>query len=181
MAHFAKISENNIVLQVLTLDNENMLNDQNQETESVGQQYLETHNNWPSNLWIQTSYNTINNQHIKGGTAFRGNYAGIGYSWDSSNNIFWPPQPFNSWTKNTSTASWEAPITVPSITTYTGVWTQEEIDNSEAPAGTNAGDEKITRYQLFWDEDLYQSNNTRGWKARKLDDSIVVWNGTSWE
>jgi len=38
MAHFAKISENNIVLQVLTLDNENMLNDQNQETESVGQQ-----------------------------------------------------------------------------------------------------------------------------------------------
>jgi len=138
-------------------------------------------NNWPSNLWIQTSYNTINNQHIKGGTAFRGNYAGIGYSWDSSNNIFWPPQPFNSWTKNTSTASWEAPITVPSITTYTGVWTQEEIDNSEAPAGTNAGDEKITRYQLFWDEDLYQSNNTRGWKARKLDDSIVVWNGTAWE
>ena len=59
--------------------------------------------------------------------------------------------------------------------------TQEEIDNSEAPAGTNAGDEKITRYQLFWDEDLYQSNNTRGWKARKLDDSIVVWNGTAWE
>ena len=45
--------------------------------------------------------------------------------------------------------------------------TQEEIDNSEAPAGTNAGDEKITRYQLFWDEDLYQSNNTRGNKTGK--------------
>ena len=181
MAHFAKISENNIVLQVLTLNNEDMLNDQNQETESVGQQYLETHNNWPSHLWIQTSYNTSGNIHSNGGDAFRGNYAGIGYTWDLTNNMFWHPKPFNSWTKNILTASWEAPLTIPNIITYTDTWTQEEIDDLYAPEGTNAGDEKPSQYSLFWDEDLYQADNTKGWKARETNDTIVVWNGSIWE
>ena len=58
MAHFAKISEENEVLTVLTVDNKDLLNDEGVETESVGQAYLEKHNNWPANLWIQTSYNT---------------------------------------------------------------------------------------------------------------------------
>jgi hypothetical protein len=44
MAHFAKITETNEVLQVLTLDNSNMLNADGVEDETVGQQYLETHN-----------------------------------------------------------------------------------------------------------------------------------------
>ena len=89
MAHFAKISEDNIVLQVLTLDNKDMLNENNVATESVGQAYLQQHNNWPSHLWIQTSYNTSQNQHKLGGTPFRGNYAGINSIWDSENQIFW--------------------------------------------------------------------------------------------
>ena len=67
-------------------------------------------------MWIQTSYNTQGNQHNNGGTAFRGNYAGIGYTWDEDNEIFWPKKPHASWTKNTSTASWDAPITYPSVT-----------------------------------------------------------------
>jgi hypothetical protein len=58
MAHFAKISENNEVLQYLTLNNSDMLNTDGVEDETVGQQYLEQHNNWPAHLWIQTSYNT---------------------------------------------------------------------------------------------------------------------------
>ena len=58
MAHFAKISETNEVLTVLTLNNSDMLNLENVETETVGQAYLEKHNNWPLHLWIQTSYNT---------------------------------------------------------------------------------------------------------------------------
>ena len=58
MAHFAKISEENEVLTVLTVDNKDLLNDEGVETESVGQAYLEKHNNWPAHLWIQTSYNT---------------------------------------------------------------------------------------------------------------------------
>ena len=109
MAHFAKISEQNEVLTVLTLNNSDMLNDDGVETESVGQAYLEQHNNWPAHLWIQTSYNTRSNTHRKGGTPFRGNYAAIGMTWDSSNNIFWAPQPFPSWSKNTTTAQWESP------------------------------------------------------------------------
>ena len=61
MAHFAKISEQNEVLAVLTLNDSDMLNDQGVETESVGQQYLEKNNHWPAHLWIQTSYNTHQN------------------------------------------------------------------------------------------------------------------------
>ena len=109
MAHFAKISEENVVLQVLTLADKDCKNEEGVETESVGQTYLETHNNWPAHLWIQTSYNTRHNQHTLGGTPFRGNYAGIGGTWDSENQIFWPPRPFASWTKNTTTAQWDCP------------------------------------------------------------------------
>ena len=58
MAHFAKIGLNGKVLQVLTLNNSDMLNADGVEDESVGQQYLQKHHNWPSHLWIQTSYNT---------------------------------------------------------------------------------------------------------------------------
>ena len=181
MAHFAKISENKEVLQVLTLDNKDMLNTDGVEDETVGQIYLQKNNNWPSHLWIQTSYNTSGNIHNNGGTAFRGNYAGIGYTWDSTNNMFWHPKPFNSWTKNILTASWEAPLTIPNITTYIDTWTQEEIDNLYAPEGTNVGDEKPSQYSLFWDEDLYLADNTKGWKARETNDTIVVWNGSIWE
>ena len=80
MAHFAKLGANSKVIQVLTLDNKDMLNADGVEDEAVGQQYLEQHNNWPAQMWIQTSYNTSGNQHKDGGTPFRGNYAGIGYT-----------------------------------------------------------------------------------------------------
>ena len=110
MAHFAKIGLNGKVLTVLTLDNSNMLNASGNTDETVGQQYLEFHNNWPAQMWIQTSYNTYNNQHKNGGTPFRGNFAGIGSIWDEDNNIFWPPKPFASWIKHIPTASWKSPI-----------------------------------------------------------------------
>ena len=110
MAHFAKISETNEVLTVLTLNNSDMLNSENVETETVGQAYLEKHNNWPLHLWIQTSYNTVNNTHTNGGIAFRGNHAGRGYTWDEDNNIFWPKKPYASWVKHLATASWKSPI-----------------------------------------------------------------------
>ncbi len=110
MAHFAKLGANSKVIQVLTLDNKDMLNADNVEDESVGQQYLETHNNWPAQMWIQTSYNTSANTHSGGGTPLRGNYAGIGYEWDEDNNIFWPKKPHASWVKDITTASWKSPI-----------------------------------------------------------------------
>ena len=63
MAHFAKLGVNGKVIAVLTLDNKDMLNGDNVEDETVGQQYLELHNNWPAQMWVQTSYNTRNNNH----------------------------------------------------------------------------------------------------------------------
>ena len=112
MAHFAKLGSNGKVIQVLTMDNDKMLNADGVEDESVGQQYLETHNNWPAQMWIQTSYNTSGNTHNSGDNskAFRGNYAGIGYEWDEENQIFWPKKPFASWIKNITTATWHSPI-----------------------------------------------------------------------
>ena len=110
MAHFAKISETKEVLAVLTLNNSDMLNADGVENETVGQQYLETHNNWPAQMWVQTSYNTKNNQHNSGGTPFRGNYAGIGYTWNEDDNIFWPKKPHASWVKYNTEARWQSPI-----------------------------------------------------------------------
>ena len=138
MAHFAKLGANGKVIQVLTLDNKDMLNADGVEDESVGQQYLETHNNWPAQMWIQTSYNTQSNKHYTQNEeniqvesedqskAFRGNYAGIGFEWDEDNQIFWPKKPYPSWVKNTSTANWDSPIgDAPELTA-------EQISQNEA-------------------------------------------------
>ena len=112
MAHFAKIGMNGKVIAVLTMGNKDMLNANGVEDESVGQQYLERHNNWPAQMWIQTSYNTSGHKHKSGDNskALRGNYAGIGYTWDEDDQIFWPQKPFPSWVKDTTTANWKSPI-----------------------------------------------------------------------
>ena len=112
MAHFAKIGLNGKVLGVNVVNNEDMLNADGVEDETVGQQYLQRHNNWPAQMWIQTSYNTRNGTHKSGDNskALRGNYAGIGYIWDEDNNLFYPKKPYASWVLNTTTASWHSPI-----------------------------------------------------------------------
>jgi len=128
MAHFAKIGANSKVIQILTMDNDKMLNADGVEDETVGQQWLERHNNWPAEMWIQTSYNTSANKHYSQNEsgekvesadqskAFRGNYAGIGYTWDEDNQIFWPPKPYASFVKNTTTAQWDPPVAQPDLT-----------------------------------------------------------------
>ena len=131
MAHFAKLGANGKVIQVLTLDNKDMLNADGVEDEGVGQQYLELHNNWPAQMWIQTSYNTSQNTDNSGDNskAFRGNYAGIGYIWDEDNQIFWPKKPYASWVKDTTTATWKSPIgDAPALT---------DEQQSQNEAGTN--------------------------------------------
>ena len=94
MSHFAEIKDG-IVVNVIVID---------QETLNLG------HWGDPSE-WIQTSYNTHGNVHATGGTPLHKNYAGIGYTWDGTG--FAPPQPYPSWTKNTSTYLWEAPTPMP--------------------------------------------------------------------
>ena len=137
MAHFAKISDTNQVLSVETVDNEDVKNSEGIETESIGQQYLETHSNWPANMWVQTSYNTLGNQHKLGGTPLRGNYAAIGFEWDSTNNIFWPPKPFASWVKDNTIADWKSPIGDPPTLT--------EEQQSQNNANTN-------KWHYAWNE-----------------------------
>ena len=143
MAHFAKIGMNSKVIQVLTLDDKDMLNADGVEDESVGQQYLETHNNWPAQMWIQTSYNPQNNQHKDGGTPLRGNYAGIGFEWDEDNNIFWSKKPYASWVKDTSDAKWHSPIgDAPALTA-------EQTSQNEA--GTHLWNYQWNEANQSWD------------------------------
>ncbi len=110
MAHFAKISDTSQVLSVHVVNNSDILNAEGVEDESIGQAYLEKHSNWPADKWIQTSYNTYGGVHKLGGTPLRGNYAGIGDTWDAVNNIFYNSKPYASWVLNTTTATWHSPI-----------------------------------------------------------------------
>lgn len=69
--------------------------------------------------WVQTSYNTRGNVHYgsdgepDGGVALRGNYAGEGDTYDSENDVFYSPQPYDSWTLNQTTWLWEPPTPYP--------------------------------------------------------------------
>lgn len=91
MAHFAKI-ENGLVTQVIVAE-QSFIN----ELEGV---------------WIQTSYNTRGNQHPEG-RPLRGNYAGVGFTYDKQSDVFYAPQPYPSWLLNNSTWLWEAPTPMP--------------------------------------------------------------------
>ena len=103
MSHFARVVDNQVV-QVIAVE-QSVLN-------MLGQHL-------PGN-WIQTSYNTRGNVHYgpnrspDGGTPIRANFAAIGYTYDPTHDVFYAPQPFPSWTLNTSTWSWEAPTSMPS-------------------------------------------------------------------
>ena len=176
MAHFAKLGINGKVIAVHGLDNDQLLNADGKEDESVGQQRLQQIHGWPAEMWIQTSYNTHGKKYrnqdgsLDASKQFRGNYAGIGFTWDEDNEIFWPKQPHASWTKNTSTASWQAPITYPSVT-------------------NDGADPVVWEWDIQWDESAYQSNNSKGWKGKKenVDGSdhadaakTYDWNGSAW-
>ena len=103
MAHWAEIDENNIVVRVLVVSD---------EQDHRGQDFLSNDLNL-GGTWKKTSYNTLAGIHQLGGTPFRKNYAGIGYSYDSTRDAFIPPKPFNSWILNEDTCIWEAPIAMP--------------------------------------------------------------------
>ena len=103
MAHFAEIDSNNIVTQVLVVSD---------SQQHRGQDFLSKDLKL-GGTWIQTSYNTFGNTHKTGGTPFRKNYAGIGYTYDLTRDAFIPPQPFNSWTLNENTCLWNAPVSKP--------------------------------------------------------------------
>ena len=116
MAHFAEINENNIVTKVIVVHNNELL-EGDQESEIKGINFCESlygHRNW-----VQTSYN--NN--------LRHNFARIGYTWDSENDAFYAPQPYSSWTLDTGSFLWEAPVAYPTgdaTGSYTGSYSWNE-------------------------------------------------------
>ena len=97
MSHFAQIDGNNIVTQVIVIE----------------QDVVDTGLFGDPNSWIQTSYNTSGGIHLLGGTPLRKNYAGIGYTYDSTRDAFISPKPFNSWVLNEDSCLWEAPTPMP--------------------------------------------------------------------
>jgi hypothetical protein len=95
MAHYAKVN-NGIVEQVIVAEAD----------------FFNTFVDTSPGTWIQTSYNTHGNQHPNG-TPLRGNYAGIGFTYDYTNDVFYAPKPFSSWILNNTTWLWEAPVARP--------------------------------------------------------------------
>ena len=95
MAHFAKVCDGKVV-QVIVAEPE----------------FFNTFVDSSPGEWIQTSYNTYGNQHPEG-RPLRGNYAGIGYTYDRTNDVFYAPQPYASWVLDQTTWTWKAPVAQP--------------------------------------------------------------------
>ena len=108
MAHYAKLGINSKVIAVHVVADKDCQNADGIEDEEVGRQFLERIHSWP--LWKKTSYNTYGGQHKNGGTPLRGNYAGIGMTYDEDNDIFISKKPYASWTLNVAEARWQSPI-----------------------------------------------------------------------
>ena len=64
-------------------------------------------------LCKRTSFNTHAGVHLNDKTPFRKNYAGVGMTYDPVRDAFYGPQPFESWTLNEDTCSWESPVAIP--------------------------------------------------------------------
>lgn len=97
MSHFAEVDSTNTVLRVIVAEQDFI------DSGAVGD---------PKN-WIQTSYNTRSGQHTLGGTPLRGNYAGVGFVYDTALDVFLEPKPFASWVLDKLTYSWNAPTSYP--------------------------------------------------------------------
>ena len=111
MASFAKIGLNGKVIEVLSVVNEVLHDSNGVEQEVIGIDFLTKLTGYP--VWKQTSYNTKGGIHMEGGTPFRKNHAGIGYTYDEDRDAFIPPKPFNSWILNEDTCLWNAPVAMP--------------------------------------------------------------------
>tara|TARA_B100001996_G_C18557011_1_gene553128 strand:- start:9 stop:452 length:444 start_codon:yes stop_codon:yes gene_type:complete len=139
MAHYAELGVDNVVKRVLFIETKDCMTNGGIEKEEIGRAHLEEHH---GGTWMKCSYNTKAGQHSNSGTPFRANYPGVGYKYNSTNDIFYPPcpndkdgEPSASWTVNSTTGVWEPPVTKP----------------------TASGKEYI------WDESAYKADNTKGW------------------
>jgi len=95
MSHYAKVN-NGIVENVIVAEAD----------------FFDTFVDSSPGTWIQTSYNTHENQHPEG-RPLRGNFAGIGFIYDYINDVFYEPQPYPSWTLDETTWAWNPPTPEP--------------------------------------------------------------------
>ena len=160
MAHFAELESKTdptgftsdthlIVKRVVVVANDEVPSDEHVDGETWCVNFF------GGGTWKQTSYNHN----------FRKQYAGVGYRYDASKNKFIIPQPFASWSLDSSD-DWQAPITFPSVT------------------GGGSGETAFT-YLIIWNETKYQADNTKGWEATKSNDTaetptVYDWNGSAW-
>jgi hypothetical protein len=101
MAHWAKLDNDNKVIEVTVGSNADS---------DEGYDWLVTN---LGGRWVKTSYNTVAGVHTNGGTPFRGNFAGVGYTYDEGLDAFIAPKPYPSWVLDEATFSWEAPVAKP--------------------------------------------------------------------
>ena len=104
MAHFAKLNNTHHVTDVIVVHNTVLLDSEGNEQEQLGIDFLIniTGHSW----WVQTSYNE----------SFRGNFAGKGFIYNKSIDMFIAPKPFPSWTLDSETGKWVSPVEMPEIT-----------------------------------------------------------------
>ena len=119
MSHYAKVV-NGTVSQVIVAEAE----------------FFQTFVDTSPGTWIKTSYRTIANTHPEN-TPLRGNYAGIGYTYDSTHDVFYPPAPFASWVLDHDTWTWKAPVEMPTDgKTYT--WDETTTSWKAVPTANTA-------------------------------------------
>ena len=139
MAHFARLTSDNIVTDVIVINDADS-GGGTLDTENTGITFCQNHVGDNSSVWKQTSYTK----------SFRGNYAGVGFTYMTgvrtlgvaSTDIFVDQQPFPSWSIGVSTSRWFSPLgDAPDLTS-------EQVANDE---------------KYVWDEVAYQANNSVGW------------------
>lgn len=103
MAHYAFLDDNNIVTEVIVGKNEG----------EDGIDWEQHYGDFRGQVCKRTSYNTQAGVHTSGGTPYRKNYAGIGYSYDPLRDAFVPPKPYASWSLDETSCLWEPPVAYP--------------------------------------------------------------------
>jgi len=146
MAYFAELDENNNVVDIVFMDNIQTMTNEGEEDETIGAARLPIRAE--GHRWLRYSWNMEGGVHARGKTPWRANRAGIGFKYDSVNDIFHAPAAYDwfgnecpNHTLNTATGLWEPPIEKPTLTT------QEEYD------GCVYG----------WVQADYEADNTTGW------------------
>ena len=129
MAHFVEIDASGVVIRGLVLDDKDTQDENGDEVEAIGAKYL--HDGF-GGIWKRTSYNTCRNTHRKGGTPFRKNYAGKGFTYDKTRDAFIPIKKYPSWILNEETFQWNAPTPLPTDDKLY-IWNEDTTSWDEIP------------------------------------------------